>query len=87
MSSPVRYDLIIYLYSLEAKSYAEFSEGTRILRASSYGTSLWTRTARVTTILPDGEKKDYFLKVQSLKSQEACCTYKVNSVPPREVPS
>lgn len=41
----------------------ELPQGTQVLRSSAYGTSLWTRTARVTTLL-DGEKKEYFLKVR-----------------------
>ncbi|KAG8158449.1 hypothetical protein KVR01_011571 [Diaporthe batatas] len=42
-------------------SISELPKGTQVLSASSYGTSLWTRTARVDTIV-NGEKKDYFLK-------------------------
>lgn len=38
-------------------------QGTRVIEASSYGTSAWTRTARVDVELPDGTQKSYFLKV------------------------
>ena len=38
-------------------------QGTRVIEASSYGTSAWTRTARVDVVLPDGTQKSYFLKV------------------------
>ncbi|KAH8768353.1 Fructosamine kinase-domain-containing protein [Diaporthe sp. PMI_573] len=48
-------------FQLDPAVIEKFPEGTHVLQASSYGTSLWTRTARVATTL-NGEKKDYFLK-------------------------
>lgn len=42
---------------------SELPPGARVISASSYGTSLWTRTAQVVTSLPDGTTKNYFLKV------------------------
>lgn len=38
-------------------------EGTKVLKASSYGTSAWTRTARIDVELADGTPRSYFLKV------------------------
>jgi protein-ribulosamine 3-kinase len=35
---------------------------SRVLSAEVYGTSAWTTTARVSTLLPDGTPKSYFLK-------------------------
>ncbi|KAL8726241.1 MAG: hypothetical protein Q9166_006829 [cf. Caloplaca sp. 2 TL-2023] len=37
-------------------------EGSRVLEASSFGISAWTRTARISVQLPDGSPKLYFLK-------------------------
>lgn len=37
---------------------------TQVLSAHCYGGSLWGRTAKIMTQLPDGEKKTYFLKVR-----------------------
>ncbi|KAI4262524.1 MAG: hypothetical protein L6R42_002302 [Xanthoria sp. 1 TBL-2021] len=36
--------------------------GSRVLSASSFGSSAWTRTARIRVQLPDGSAKQYFLK-------------------------
>lgn len=37
-------------------------KGARILEASTFGTSAWTRTARIAVELEDGTSKSYFLK-------------------------
>ena len=37
--------------------------GSVVLAARNYGMSLWGRTAKISTELPDGKRKDYFLKV------------------------
>ena len=42
--------------------------GTKVLQASSYGTSAWTRTARIDVELADGAPKSYFLKVRQRQS-------------------
>lgn len=46
-----------------AETIEELPHGARIISASSYGTSLWTRTAQVVAALPGGTTKNYFLKV------------------------
>ncbi|KAL8781303.1 MAG: hypothetical protein Q9213_006078 [Squamulea squamosa] len=38
--------------------------GSRVVEASSFGNSAWTRTAYFAILLPDGSSKQYFLKVQ-----------------------
>ena len=38
--------------------------GTTIISAESHGVSAWTKTAKVSVILPDGSPKRYFLKVR-----------------------
>ncbi|KAG6357527.1 hypothetical protein INS49_013404 [Diaporthe citri] len=59
-------------FQLDPAVIEKLPEGTQVLQSSSYGTSLWTRTARVATTF-NGEKKDYFLKVgeQFMCSTEA----------------
>lgn len=37
---------------------------TQVLSAHNYGMSLWGRTAKIITRLPDGKKETYFLKVK-----------------------
>lgn len=37
---------------------------TQVIAAHNYGMSLWGRTAKIITQLPDGEKETYFLKVK-----------------------
>jgi protein-ribulosamine 3-kinase len=44
-------------------SWLEFPQGTHSITATSHGSSMWTQTARVSTTLPDGTPKSYFLKV------------------------
>lgn len=36
--------------------------GTQVLSVESHGTSSWTKTAKISVILPDGRPKKYFLK-------------------------
>lgn len=38
-------------------------QGTKIISAESSGVSAWTKTAKVSVILPGGKAKKYFLKV------------------------
>ncbi|KAL8765846.1 MAG: hypothetical protein Q9209_007205 [Squamulea sp. 1 TL-2023] len=38
--------------------------GSQIIEASSFGTSAWTRTARIAIKVPNGSFEQYFLKVQ-----------------------
>ena len=44
---------------------AGLPEGTQIVEVVPWGASAWTQTARVTTELPDGDIKEYFLKTCS----------------------
>jgi hypothetical protein len=37
--------------------------GLRILSANKYGSSLWGLVGKIAVELPDGELKNYFLKV------------------------
>jgi hypothetical protein len=39
-------------------------KGAKVVSATSWGTSAWTITGRVETILADGTPKTYFLKVR-----------------------
>ena len=39
-------------------------KGTTVISAESCGVSAWTRTAKVSVVLPDGTAKRYFLKVR-----------------------
>lgn len=41
----------------------DFPKGTTVLSASTYGTSLWSRVAKITTKDAKGQVVDYFLKV------------------------
>lgn len=40
--------------------------GTEVITAKNYGLSHWGQTAKIITVLPTGEQKDYFLKTISL---------------------
>ncbi len=42
---------------------AALPAGTKVVSANSCGVSAWTKTAKVSVILPDGTPKNYFLKV------------------------
>lgn len=47
--------------------------GTNVLSAESCGMSTWTKTAKVSVILPGGDSKRYFLKVKkTLSSLKQC---------------
>ena len=51
--------------------YIAMPEGTQVSSAESCGISAWTKTAKVSVILPDGGTKRYFLKViQSIPSSD-----------------
>lgn len=39
--------------------------GTTVLSVNASGASAWTTTSRVSTIHPDGTRKNYFLKVRT----------------------
>lgn len=39
--------------------------GTKVTSAETSGISAWTKTAKVTAILPDGSTKRFFLKVRA----------------------
>lgn len=38
--------------------------GTKVISADSSGVSSWSKTAKVSVVLPDGSRKRYFLKVK-----------------------
>lgn len=43
----------------------EFPLGTQVISCDRYGASAWTVTARIVTLLPNGEPQLYFLKACS----------------------
>jgi hypothetical protein len=43
--------------------FAAMPPGTKIISAFSSGVSAWAKTAKISTIQPDGSPKRYFLKV------------------------
>ncbi|KAL8712659.1 MAG: hypothetical protein Q9220_003191 [cf. Caloplaca sp. 1 TL-2023] len=49
-------------FDLDENVIAVLPPGSRVLEASSFGTSAWTRTARISVTLEDGTLKKYFLK-------------------------
>ncbi len=51
-------------FELDQGVIAELPEGSTVVEASSFGTSAWTRTARIRVQLSDGSQKVYFLKVR-----------------------
>ena len=56
-------------------NFAVMPRGTKIISAESCGISAWTKTAKVSVVLPDGSPKRYFLKVNVFSSCciNACC--------------
>lgn len=48
--------------------FAVMPKGTRVVSAESCGISAWTKTAKISVILPDGRPKRYFVKVSLLSS-------------------
>ncbi|KAI1214672.1 Fructosamine kinase-domain-containing protein [Annulohypoxylon truncatum] len=66
--------------------------GTRIVSAESNGTSAWSKTAKVSVILQDGTKKNYFLKcatgqgARALAFGEFHSASAINEVVPKLVP-
>ena len=42
-----------------------------MISAEAYGYSAWTITGRITTVLPDGTSKRYFLKVKTFQSEHS----------------
>ena len=51
-------------------------KGTKVVSAESWGISAWTKTAKVSVILPDENPKRYFLKVNLLYSVESLLSIK-----------
>jgi len=49
-------------FLLDQNVVAQFPKGSKVLKASSYGTSAWTRTSRIVIQLEDGTEKSYFMK-------------------------
>jgi hypothetical protein len=45
-------------------NFAVMPRGTKVVSAESWGVSTWTKTAKVSVILSDGNLKRYFLKVE-----------------------
>ena len=46
--------------------------GTKVVRTQRHGESLWGETLKVTTQLPSGEEKNYFLKVKLPRKVVVC---------------
>jgi hypothetical protein len=42
-----------------------------VIKVSRFGDSAWTKTARIEVILPDGQLKSYFLKVNFLLYEDS----------------
>ena len=51
-------------FELDESVIAVLPDGSTVVEASSFGTSAWTRTARIRVQLADGSQKAYFLKVR-----------------------
>lgn len=51
--------------------FAVMPKGTKVGSAETSGISAWTKTAKVSVVLPDGSPKRYFLKVNWLLSVES----------------
>ncbi|KAI4224788.1 MAG: hypothetical protein L6R40_008416 [Gallowayella cf. fulva] len=49
-------------FPLDEGVIAVLPSGSRVLECSSFGTSAWTRTARILVQSPDGSSRQYFLK-------------------------
>ena len=49
-------------FHLDEAVLEQMPKGIEIVSAEAYGVSAWTRTAKVSTTLPDGTYKRYFLK-------------------------
>ncbi|KAH8802638.1 Fructosamine kinase-domain-containing protein [Xylogone sp. PMI_703] len=68
-------------------------EGTKVVSAEYFGVSAWAKTAKVSVILPDGAKKNYFLKCATGESAlplvegEYHSATAINSVVPGFVPN
>ena len=45
-------------------TFIAMPRGTKVLSAESCGISAWTKTAKVSVILPGGDSKRYFIKVE-----------------------
>ncbi|CAG8977665.1 hypothetical protein HYALB_00006615 [Hymenoscyphus albidus] len=55
-------------FPLDEAVIEQFPPGTKVVAADSYGSSSWTVTARISTILADGTPKLWFLKCATEKS-------------------
>jgi hypothetical protein len=51
-------------FPLHKAVVAVIPSGTKVVSSESCGVSAWTKTAKVSVILPDGSPKRYFLKVR-----------------------
>lgn len=49
-----------------ADGIEDFPEGTKVIEVISWGSSAWTKTAKINTVSPSGEK-EYFLKCASYR--------------------
>jgi hypothetical protein len=52
-------------FPLHKAVVAVMPSGTKIVSSEFCGVSAWTKTAKVSIILPDGNPKRYFLKVRT----------------------
>lgn len=61
------YLIIVYIQAhstvLIRVSPVVMPKGTEVISAETWGLSAWTRTAKISTILPGGNHQKYFLKV------------------------
>lgn len=64
----VRMRSIGHRLALTDTGFAVMPRGTRIISADSCGISAWTKTVKVSVILPDESRKKYFLKVNPSSS-------------------
>lgn len=69
-------------FTVDESIIAVLPKGAKVLGASSYGTSAWTRTARINIELDDGTPKSYFLKVRQMLA-----SFKLKSYPQLWLPS
>jgi hypothetical protein len=74
ISSSTRLLLMVRIVSTDCEAaetkttFAVMPGRTNVITAESCGISAWTKTAKVSVVLPDGSPKRYFLKVNLLPS-------------------
>jgi len=79
-------------FHLDENVIAELPLGSKVIEASSYGTSAWTRTARISVQLLEGPIKHYFLKCATedkgkvMMEGEFCAMSEIYKLMPSLVP-